>query len=503
MGLDRATIYRSAFAVVAMQWGVRAIGLVSVMVLARLLDPSDFGVVAIALTAAAFVELFGWIGLRQALLRVKEPDRSHYDTAWTIQLGLFLLLGFVLIAIAPLAARFYGNPAVTPILWAMSIRLFCLAFVNIGIVDFDREMQFGRDMKMRLGVRLASLVVSLAAALVLRNYWALVIGLVAQSVFYLAASYIAHPYRPRLGLARRAEILGVSLWMFISTLSEVVQQQIERLVLGRFAPAATVGLYSVSKDLSSIFTQEIAVSLNRVTFVTVARGDADASSSSDVAKVIGAYAAIVAPLAAGLVATAPDAIAVLLGSKWLPAAPLMQVIAVYTGVQALYLMVGSVLQASGSARRAALLNLFGASLSAGAVAWAGLTFRSAESVAVAALCVNATMLAIGIGLLASNAGTGVVSLAANLIRPILAAAAMVFVLWGPGATATGSAFLDLALSTLLGAAVYAAALLLLWVATGRPAGAEQEIAGIFASARRRIRIVSRQGAQPAPPESSA
>ena len=491
MTLDRALLYRSAIVVVAMQWGVRAIGLVSVMVLARLLQPSDFGIVAIALTAAAFVELFGWIGLRQALLRVPEPDRSHYDTAWTIQLGLFLLLGLVLIAIAPLAAHFYGNPAVAPILWAMSIRLFCLAFVNIGIVDFDRDMQFGRDMKMRLGVRLASLAVSLVAALVLRNYWALVLGLVAQSVFYLAASYMVHPYRPRLGLSRRAEILGVSLWMFISTLSEMVQQQIERLVIGRFAPLATVGLYSVSKDLSSIFTQEIAVSLNRVTFVTVARGDADARSGGDVAKVIGAYAAIVAPLAAGLVATAPDAIAVLLGSKWLPAAPLMQIIALYTGVQAVYLMVGSVMQASGSARRAAFLNLLGALFSAGAVAWAGFTFRSAEAVAVAALCVNSTMLAIGIALLAVNAGVGIVSLAANLVRPILAAALMVAVLWGPGAVESGSAFVDLALGAGLGATVYGAALLLLWVATGRPAGAEQEIAALLAGLRRRIPSLSR------------
>ena len=486
MAIDRPTLFRSAFVVVAMQWGVRAIGLVSVMVLARLLAPSDFGTVAVALTVSAFVELFGWIGLRQALLRVKEPDRSHYDTAFTIQLCLFGFLTLVLAAVAPLAADFYGNPAVAPILWAMCIRLVCLAVGNIGIVDFDRDMQFGRDMRLRLGVRLASLAVSLVAAFVLRNYWALVIGLVAQSVIYLIASYIAHPYRPRLGLSRRAEILGVSLWMFLSTLSELVQQQIERLVLGRFAPAATVGLYSVSKDLSSIFTQEIAVSLNRVTFVTVARGDADTRSSGDVARVIGAYALIVAPLAAGLVATAPDAIAVLLGSKWLEAAPLLQIIAVYTGVQAVYLMIGSVLQASGSAKRAAVLNLFGAALSAAGVGYAGYAFRSAEAVAAAALAVNATMLAIGIALLASNAGASAVSLAGNLARPVLAAAAMVLFLTGPGALETGSALADLLLAACAGAAVYSAALLLLWLACGRPAGAEQEGALLLAALRRRI-----------------
>ena len=208
---NRGTIYRSAFLAVAMQWGVRAIGLVSVVVMARLLTPEDFGIVALALAAAAFVELFGWIGLRQALLRIPQPERAHYDTAFTVQLCLFVALGAVLAAAAPFVAAFYEVAAVAPILWALSVRLVLLAVVNIGIVDFEREMQFGRDMKMRLSVRLASLAVSLVAAFILRNYWALVIGMLCNTAFYAVASYLAHPYRPRLDLSRRREILGVSL----------------------------------------------------------------------------------------------------------------------------------------------------------------------------------------------------------------------------------------------------------------------------------------------------
>jgi O-antigen/teichoic acid export membrane protein len=484
---DRATVYRSAFLAVAMQWGVRAIGLVSVVVMARLLRPEDFGIVALALAAAAFVELFGWIGLRQALLRIKAPDRSHYDTAFTIQLGLFLLLAALLAAAAPLAAAFYGVPEVAPILWVLAGRLVFLAVVNIGVVDFEREMQFGRDMKMRLSVRVASLAVTIAAAVWLRNYWALVIGLVSYTAFYTAASYIAHPFRPRLDLSRRGELLGVSLWMFVSSLAEWVQTQIERLVLGRFAVPATVGLYSVSKDLSTIFTQEITTALNRVTFVTVASGQASAAEGRNVARVIGGYAVIVAPLAAGLVATAPDSVAVLLGAKWLPAAPLLQVIAIYTGIQAVYLMTGAVLQASGFARRAALMNIAGAALSAIAVAGAGWWWRTPEAVAAAALGVNCVMLTAGLVLLARIAGCGVARLGANLLRPVLAAAAMVAVLWGPAAFETGSPLVDLLLAAGAGGAAYAAALAGLWLLSGRPEGAESEAALLAAGVGRRLR----------------
>jgi O-antigen/teichoic acid export membrane protein len=484
-GFDRATIFRSAFLAVAMQWGVRAIGLVSVVVMARLLTPEDFGIVALALAAAAFVELFGWIGLRQALLRVKEPERAHYDTAFTIQLCLFVTLGVLMAIAAPLAAAFYGVPAVAPILWVLSARLGFLAVVNIGVVDFEREMQFGRDMKMRLTVRLASLAVALVAAVVLRNYWALVIGLVAYTAFYTIASYIAHPYRPRLDLSRHRELLGVSMWMFVSSLSEWVQTQIERLVLGRFAGPATVGLYSVSKDLSTIFTQEITTALNRVTFVTVASGQASASEGRNLARVIGGYAVLVAPLAAGLVATAPDAVAVLLGPKWLAAAPLLRVIAIYAGVQAIYLMTGTILQASGFARRAALMNLFGAALSAAAVAGAGYWWRSPDAVALAALGVNCVMLTIGVSLIAANAGERLSGLAANLLRPVLASAVMAAVVAGPGAVETGSPFLDLTAGVCLGAATYVLALAALWLSAGRPEGAENEAARLLAAFPRR------------------
>ncbi|HEY7811408.1 MAG TPA: oligosaccharide flippase family protein [Allosphingosinicella sp.] len=488
---DRATIFRSAFLAVALQWGVRAIGLVSVVIMARLLRPEDFGIVALALAAAAFVELFGWIGLRQALLRIETPERSHYDTAFTIQLCLFLALGALLAAIAPLAARFYGVPEVAPILWVLAGRMAFLAVVNIAIIDFEREMQFGRDMKMRLSVRLLSLVVTVAAALWLRNYWALVIGLVSYTGFYTIASYIAHPYRPRLDLSRRREILGVSLWMFVSSLAEWIQTQIERLVLGRIAMPGTVGLYSVSKDLSTIFTQEITTALNRVTFVTVASGQASAAEGRHIARVIGGYGVIVAPLAAGLVATAPDTVAVLLGAKWLGAAPLLRIIAIYTGIQAVYLMTGSVLQASGFVRRAALMNLAGAFLSALCVAGAGYYWRTPEAVALAALGVNSTMLGIGLTFLAANAAAPLLRLGGNLLRPVVAAATMAGILCLPGLIDTGSPLADLVASICLGATVYGAVLAGLWVAAGRPEGAESEAALLIGGVGRKLRTGTR------------
>lgn len=489
-GFGRERVLRSAFLAVALQWSMRLIGLVSVFVLARLLSPEDFGVVGLAMAAVALVEIFSVIGLRQALLRIEAPDRSHLDTAWTIQLLLFLGLGAVLIALAPLAARFYGQPALALVITVLASRFLFLGLVNIGIVDFDRHLDFGRDLRMRVCARLVSFAVTVAAAVALRSYWALVVGLVLQSAMLAAASWFAHPYRPRFSLARHRELLGVSAWMFLNFSAQVVHHQLERLVIGRFAPLHLVGLYSVSKDLSAIFTQEIATALNRVTFVATARGGRPLSEAPErVATILGAYALIAAPLGLGLAAVADDAVVVLLGPQWLAAAPLLQLIAPASALYAVYKVISSSLQAAGFERRAALITCTASLVAAAAIFAAAYGGGGAMAIAGASLAVTLALLAAGAFAIARVAGVGIAGFVAPIGRPFAAAAAM-FVVLRLFAPETGVPLADLLLGIPLGAGVYAATALALWLAAARPAGAEGQalelLQSMLAAQRRRL-----------------
>jgi O-antigen/teichoic acid export membrane protein len=471
---DRGSVYRGALLAVAMTWSLRLVGLFSVFILARLLSPADFGMAGLAMATVALVELFSVIGLRQALLRIPDPERSHLDTAWTIQLLMFGGLSAILVAVAPVAAWLYGEPALGPVIAVLATRFLLLGLVNIGIVDFDRNLDFGRDMRMRLSSRILSFVATVAAALLLRSYWALIIGLVLQSALFALSSYRAHPYRPHFSLARRRELLGVSGWMFLNFSAQVVHHQLERLVLGRFGAMHLIGLYSVSKDLASIFTQEIATALNRVTFVTTSRSGRPLSESADrIGATLGAYAMIAAPLGLGLAATSQQAVAVLLGAQWIDAAPLLRLIAPASALYAVYKVIASSLQASGLERRGALLTCAGAAaagIALAATAWAG---GGAAALAVTALAVAAGLLAVGTLVLALAARTRAFALGMNIVRPFAAAAAMLMAVRAVGAP-SGHVLPDLLLQVTLGAAAYGAALLLIWFACGRPAGAEAQ-----------------------------
>jgi lipopolysaccharide exporter len=297
---------RSAMSAVALQWTLRGVGLLSLVVLARTLSPTDFGIVGLAMTAVAAVEIFSFIGLRQVLVRMPDPDRSYLDSAWTIQLALFTFLGVVLAASASWVASFYGEPAVAPIVVALSLRFLLLGLVNIGIVDFDRGFLFGRDLTMRLFGRIVSLAISVVIAVVYQSYWALVAGVLAQAACLAVASYVMHPFRPRFSLERRRELIGVSSWMFLSLAAQIVQTQADRVVLGRHAAAEDVGAFAVSKDLSEIFTYEIATALNRVSFVETSRAGALASQGERIGRLLGFYALVTAPMGMGIAGWRPS-----------------------------------------------------------------------------------------------------------------------------------------------------------------------------------------------------
>lgn len=469
---ERAPAARSALLAVALQWTLRAFGLVSLVVLARLLSPADFGVVGLAMTAVAVVEIFSYLGLRQVLVRMPDPDRSYLDSAWTIQLLLFIGLALVLAVAAPWIAEFYGEPAVGPVLLALSARFALQGLVNIGIVDFDREFLFGRDLAMRLVGRIASLVVAVSVAVVFRSYWALVAGMLAQAVCLTIASYVMHPYRPRFSLERRSELIGVSIWIFVGLAGQIIQSQADRVVLGRSADAESVGAFAVSKDLSAIFTHEIATALNRVSFVETSRAGELVTQGTRIGQLLGSYALITAPLALGLAAVAPEFFSVFFGEQWSYAARITVLLAPAGAFYAVYRLVASSLQAAQHERASALASSIGVVLTIGGLWAAALAGAySAISIAAVTLVTCVLTLLVGVGVLAHLSRGDVGQMLAHIARPFLAAGLMFTALNWLG-TWPAAPVIVLGAKVAAGVPLYVVALAFFWVISGRRAGAE-------------------------------
>jgi len=318
----------------------RLAGMVSFLVLARLLLPEHFGVIALGTAVIAFIDVLTNLGLDTILIQVRDPTREHYDTAWTIQVLMASGCALLIVAVAHPSAGFFREPRLVSVMTLLALALFVEGLQNVRLVDFRREMRFDREFIFLATRRLTTIVVTIAAAWLLRDESALAIGMLTSRIIGTTLSYWMKPYRPSFTLSRRAEFAAKSAWLLVSGLVVFVRQRSSDFVLGRMLGVSSVGAYTMASDLSTMVTMELVVPINRV-----ALSDFSAQRTRDalVARfdaVAGLVAVVLAPLGLGLAACATPAVLALFGPAWAVAGDALQVLAIANVVAALVLNIG-------------------------------------------------------------------------------------------------------------------------------------------------------------------
>lgn len=459
----------------------RGLGLISVIALARLLSPGDFGVMAMAMTFIALIELAGAFSFDVALIQRPDPTREHYDTAWTMNLGFAVLCAALIAGLSPLAAAFYKEPELVPVMVALSLGWAIQGLENIGIVNFRRNMDFSREFRFMLGRRLVGFVVTLTMAFALRSYWALIIGTLATRLTSVALSYRMDPYRPRLALSARRDLLGFSGWMLASNLLGFGLARLPHFAVGRLLGPATLGLYTMSSEVARLPSTELSAPINRAVLPGLSRLNQDLARWRELfVEVMGTTVVFTLPTSLGLALLAPVFVDVVLGPKWSAAVPTLVILSVAGAVEVVAANNGVAYLSLGLSRMIALISAIKlAALSAFAWWWAPTS--GAVGIALAELCAAALTIAISLPIMFRTAGLRAIALLHGLWRPVLASAAMCAALWSlAGSPLAPSKAVPhtagwLVLCVLCGALTYVACLFGLWRASGCPDAAERRI----------------------------
>lgn len=332
----------------ALKVSVRGISLVSIVILARLLIPADFGLIAMATSVIAFLELATAFSFDIPLIQNQNADRRHYDTAWTLNLLFHAGLTVLLVAVAGPAASFYQEERLVPVIYALAAGFFATGFSNIGVVQFQKELDFRMDYWVMLSKKLIGFIITIPLALLLRSYWALVIGMVAGNVLGVAATYILHPYRPRFSLSCAGEMLGFSKWLILNNAVQFLRTRSPDFIIGRVSGTSALGLFSISYEISALPITEIVAPINRVVFPGYSKLSSDISllrqSYCDTLAVIAICAL---PVGFGISAVAVPLIDLVFGQKWVGAAPLVAILGIFGGLHALHSNSGSIYNALG------------------------------------------------------------------------------------------------------------------------------------------------------------
>jgi lipopolysaccharide exporter len=341
----------------------RILTLVSIVVLARLLAPADFGVVAAIAIFIATIEVVSDAGMKATVVYEQEhgvTERVH--TAFTLNIAVAALLCGGAVLLAPVVAGFFRMEEHTDLFRLASLNLLLTALGNVHDSLLLRELDFRRRMIPELARGVAYGLTSIALAVAGFGVVSLVAGLLAGTATWTACLWLLTRFRPRLSLDRdiarsmAGYAGGASALAIVGAVAGVAPMALIGRVLGEYA----LGLYAVARRIPELAMEGVVYNISRVYFPALSRKRTiDERAVGSAALTVLRYQALVlAPIAAGIAVLASPLIVVLFSAKWAEAGPVLSAVAVLSGMACTFFPLGDALKATGKQRYMVALNLF-------------------------------------------------------------------------------------------------------------------------------------------------
>lgn len=335
--------------------GNKAVNFVSVMVLARLLAPAEFGVVAAVVIFLSFIELGSDLGMKATVVYEQEEGvTARVQSAFTLNLIIAVTLTAIGVLCAPLVAQFFGVEGKEDLFRLGALSLLFVGLGNIHDALLVREMDFKRRTVPQIAQAAVRAGVSIGLALAGLEAEALVIGMLAGSAAWTLVQWTLSPLRPTFELDMGI-VRGMASYGSAAAVLEVlalVSYRADAVIVGRVLGERALGLYTIAFRVPELAIETVAWNTSEVAFPALARkraidrGDLARSTM----RLLRFQALYALPVAAGLAMVATPLIVVLFSSKWSAAGGVTAAIAVKAGITAVVFPLGDVFKALGRQR---------------------------------------------------------------------------------------------------------------------------------------------------------
>jgi O-antigen/teichoic acid export membrane protein len=299
--------------------GSNAMRLVVLLALGRLLAPSEFGIVAKAITVLVFVKVIGDLGLGGALVQHRQPTDAHVRTAFTVSLILALVLAGLVLLLAPQLARLYRSDDLTPYLQAIAALIAIRGLGSVALQMCRREMDFRTTTLSEVAGYLIGSTASIVFAALGIGAWALVWGYLIEAVVSTAILLARYPIPRALGVDRGAlrELLRFGSGETVSQLASMLATQGDYFVVGRYLGASPLGFYTRAYELVRFPANTFNSVVGTVLFPAMSRLQDDRPGLADgFRRALFTTAFVLMPASALLFVLAPEFLRVVLGEGW-------------------------------------------------------------------------------------------------------------------------------------------------------------------------------------------
>jgi lipopolysaccharide exporter len=305
----------------------RVLGIVSSVLITRLLLPEDFGLMAMAIAVISFSQGSTQTGFESALVQIQDEPERLFNSAWTMELIRNVILATIIVSSAPLLSQFFEEPRLIPLVRFLSLSFVFLGLKNIGVVFFRKQLDFHKIFLLETVPVLVYIITLITLAVILRSVWALVIASVVSHVTICIVSYLIHPFRPRLefNLRKTKELFSFGKWILGSSILVMIREQGVTMFIGKILGVTILGFFNRANAFSTVLFQQITEAVWKIGFPLLSgmqnRKDVIRETYLKISQLL---TFIGFPIAGGLFILSHDFTLLFLSEKWLPIVPMMQ-----------------------------------------------------------------------------------------------------------------------------------------------------------------------------------
>ena len=312
--------------------------LIITIILARLLSPSDFGVVAVALVCVSIIESFSEFGIQTTLIQRVSRDPEILQTAWSLMFlrGVFLCL--LTIMIAPFVSQLLGAPEASIFIVALSFKFLLVGLTSPNAWILARDFKFRQDFLYSSSGIAIRFIVMISIAYWLQNAWVIVIGALAMPMTRLVVSHVFFPLKPEFKLERRfvAEIYKFSKWLFLSQMVHVIYRGFPVALIGRYLGLDDVGFFRIADQMGNFLVQIMRKISGRVLIPAVSQlNREDLGYTRQFLDTISVTSFVILPVCFIGAFLSEEIVLVLIGEKWISVSSILAVLMVTGANQAL------------------------------------------------------------------------------------------------------------------------------------------------------------------------
>lgn len=342
----------------ALRVTTRGVSFLRTAILARILNPAQFGAYGVATLVLALLEVLSETGVNIILVQQKETIDRYINSAWVVSIIRGFFIGMVIFLTAPFVAEFFRTEQALSILQLISIVPIIKGFINPSIVRFQKELVFHKEFYFRFSIFVFDATTAVIATYVLQSPLGIVYGLIAGAICEVVLSFMVITPIPRLqwDSSYIGTIFHRGKWVTASSVFNYLFYNLDNIVVGRMLGSSSLGLYQMAYTFSFLPISEVTDVFSRVTFPVYTKiVDDKPRLRRAFLRTTLVISLLTIPVSLILFLFPREIITIVLGAKWLEAAPILQVLAVFGVLRAISGSSSSVFLAAGKQNYVAII----------------------------------------------------------------------------------------------------------------------------------------------------